>query len=64
MLDEVLFGGTNVNNIFITHRQDLLKVFFDKARFAYDSIPKEYKAFLPIPTTDNANELVFMNSQS
>lgn len=64
MLDEVLFWWTNINNVFITHRQDLLDVFFQKARFVYDNIPKEYKALLPIPTTDNANELAFHKTKT
>lgn len=64
MLDEVLFWGTNINNIFITHRQDLLDVFFQKARFIYDHIPDEYKVLLPKPTTDNANELAFAKTKS
>ena len=64
MLDEVLFGWTNINNVFITHRQDLLDVFFQKARFTYENIPEEYKALLPRPSTDNANELAFGTTQS
>jgi len=64
MLDEVLFGWTNINNVFITHRQDLLDVFFQKARFTYENIPDEYKALLPRPSTDNANELAFATTQS
>lgn len=59
MLDEVLFWGTNVNNIFITHRQELLDTFFKTARFIFDSIPAKYKVLLPKPSTDNANELAF-----
>ena len=64
MLDEVLFGWTNINNVFITHRQDLLDVFFQKARFVYEHIPEEYKALLPRASTDNANELAFSHTQS
>ena len=64
MLDEVLFGWTNINNVFITHRQDLLDVFFQKARFVYEHIPAEFKGLLPIPSTDNANELAFAKTQS
>jgi len=64
MLDEVLFWGTNINNVFITHRQDLLDVFFQKARFIYDHIPPEYKALLPKPSTDNANEIAFTQTNS
>ena len=64
MIDEVLFGGTNVNNVFITHRQDLLDVFFQKAKFIYDNIPAEYRSLLPKPSTDNANELAFSHTQS
>ena len=64
MLDEVLFWGYNINNIFITHRQDLLDVFFQTAKFIYNSIPDEYKALLPRPTTDNSNELAFEKTQS
>lgn len=64
LLDEVLFWWTNVNNVFITHRKDLLDVFFQKARFSYEHIPEEYKALLPRATTDNANELAFTHTQS
>jgi len=64
MLDEVLFGGTNINNVFITHRQDLLDVFFQTTKFIYNSIPDIYKSLLPKPTTDNSNELAFDYTQS
>jgi len=64
MLDEVLFGWTNVNNVFITHRQDLLDVFFQKAKFIYEHIPHVYKVLLPKPSTDNSNELAFLKTQS
>ena len=64
MLDEVLFGWSNINNVFITHRQDLLDVFFQTLRFIYKSIPDEYRALLPTPTTDNSNELAFETTPS
>jgi len=64
MLDEVLFWWKNINNVFITHRQDLLDVFFQKAKFVYDNIPEVYKSILPKPTTDNSNELAFKYTQS
>lgn len=64
MLDEVLFWWMNIYNIFITHRQDLLDTFFQKAKFTYESIPKKYKALLPKPTSYNANELAFDKTPS
>lgn len=64
LLDEVLFWGTNINNIFITHRQDLLDEFFRKARFIYDNIPENIKAILPEPSIDNANELYFAKTRT
>lgn len=64
LLDDCLFWWINRNNVFITHRQDLLDEFFKKAKFIYDYIPTEVKAILPEPKIDNANELYFPRTRS
>lgn len=64
LLDDCLFWWTNRNNVFITHRQDLLEEFFKRLRFSYDHIPAEIRAMLPIAKVDNANELYFPKTPS
>lgn len=57
LLDEFLWGGTNIYNVIIAHERKLLVTLFKKIRFAFDCMDEEFKVFIPKIDTDNANEL-------
>lgn len=62
-LDHALFNS-NVRCGIIAHDRDSAKVIFrDKVKFAYDSLPIELKAAMPL-AADNADELLFAHNNS
>lgn len=64
LVDDFCFWGYNRNNYFITHRQDLLDVFFKKAKQIYDDISPEVKWILPELTISNANEMYWKRANN
>ena len=59
LVDDTVFGWTNHSNYFVTHRQDLLDEFFKKAKFTLDTIDLSVRHMIEKPSTKNANELYF-----
>ena len=62
-LDRCLFTA-NIRAAIIAHKVDDATVFFrDKVKFAYDNLPEDIKAELPL-TTDSKSELMLANNSS
>lgn len=63
-MDDTVFGGRNKSNYFVTHRQDLLDEFFKKAKFTLETIDESVRAMIYKPSTKNANELFFAETNN
>ncbi len=62
-LDHALFNENSRCGI-IAHDRDAAKVIFrDKVKFAYDNLPDQMRAAMPL-STDNADELIFQHNNS